>query len=676
MPLEQEWAGEALFRLADWTNCTGEAYFRGLVRGLADVLSVRWVYLSKLHPHKPRHVQVVACWADGGPGANIEYDLAHTPCAEVLTGKACFYPSGVASRFPEDRMLEDLGVDSYAGIPLRGADGLAQGLLIIMHDRPIDAARQDPCTILGLVGGRAAAELERSRVEAQLRQSEEQIRFLSESTPALLWRATTDGRLDYLSPRAAEYCGTSIDALLGHGYVAFMHPDDVAHKLRLWTHARETGQPFEAEYRLRGVDGTYRWQLTRALPARDATGATTRWYGSVVDVDDRRRAEEALRETDRRKDEFLAMLAHELRNPLAPIRHALAVQARSGDDILIAREMRQNMERQVTHLVRLVDDLLDVSRLTTGQITLRRQPVDVRDIVADALETCREIVDAREHRVATSLPPAAAALMVDGDRIRLVQVVTNILNNAAKFTEPGGVIDIDAGECDGALEIRVRDSGIGISEERLPRIFDLFFQSDPLPDRAHGGLGVGLTLARRLVELHAGTLTASSAGPGRGSEFRIVLPRASAAPVHDVVAVQPAAAAPRPSSSLRVLVVDDYVDATRALERLLTVMGHEVIIAHEGKSGIELAERVHPDVILLDIGLPEMDGYSVARHLRALPSMAATRIIALTGYGAERARRTGREAGFDLHLVKPVDADELEAALCAAPSGRPHSRRR
>jgi PAS domain-containing protein len=242
-PLEQESAGEALFRLADWTNCTGEAYFRGLVYGLAEVLSVRWVYLSKLHPHKPRHVQVIAGWADGGPAELIEYDLLHTPCAEVLSGAACFYPSGVAALFPWDRMLADLGVDSYAGASLRGADGQAKGLLTVMHDRPLDVSRQHPCTILELVAGRAAAELERSRVETQLRQSEEQIRFLSESTPALLWRATTDGRLDYLSPRAAEYCGTSIESLLGPRYVAVMPPEDVAHKRRLWHHARPTRPP-------------------------------------------------------------------------------------------------------------------------------------------------------------------------------------------------------------------------------------------------------------------------------------------------------------------------------------------------------------------------------------------------------------------------------------------------
>ena len=271
MPLEQEWAAEALFRLADWTNCTGDAYFRGLVRGLADVLSVRWVYLSRLHPEVPSRVQVMAGWADGEPAEKIEYDLAGTPCAEVLTGITCFHATGVSDRFPLDRMLSDLGVDSYAGTPLRGVDGQAHGLLVIMHDRPMDASRHHPCTILDLVAGRAAAELERNRVEEQLRKSEEQIRFLSESTPALLWRATPDGRLDYLSPRAAEVPRRT---------------DRVAPWLRLCgAHASRrrcaqaavcgrprarTGSPFEAEYRLRGVSGTYRWQLTRALPNRDA----------------------------------------------------------------------------------------------------------------------------------------------------------------------------------------------------------------------------------------------------------------------------------------------------------------------------------------------------------------------------------------------------------------------
>ncbi len=556
-------------------------------------------------------------------------------------------------------MLSDLGVVSYAATPLRGMDGRAKGLLSIMHDGPLDALRS-PCRILELVAGRAAAELERSNVEAQLRQREEEIRFISESGPVVLWTAGPDGLLDYVSPRAAEYCGTSLDSLLGRGYLAYLHPEDVAQTLDPWAHARRTGTPFEAEYRLRRADGTYRWHLARALPKRDTSGTITRWYGSVVDVDGRRRAELALRESDRRKDEFLALLAHELRNPLAPIRHALDVQARAGGDLQTWKDMRETMERQLAHLVRLVDDLLDVSRLTTGQIALRREPVDVREVVADALESCRQLFAARKHRVTTELP--SDPLMVHGDRIRLSQALTNVVSNAAKFTAPGGDIYLDARQFDGTVEICVRDSGVGISEERLPRIFDLFWRSDASPDREHGGLGVGLTLARWLVDLHAGALSASSGGEGRGSEFRIRLPRTTALPARRD-AIPTRHAPPLDSAStLHVLVIDDNVDATNALNRLLRIMGYAVTIAYDGKTGIDMARQLRPDVILLDIGLPRMDGYAVARHLRSLPDLATTRIIALTGYGHDASERV-RAAGMDRHLIKPVDVDELLAAL-------------
>ena len=536
--LEHAWTADALFRLADYTNTTGEAYFRGLVRGLADVLSVRWVYISRLHPELPRHAQVVAGWADGAPAPSMSYDLAGTPCAEVLSGAACFYPTGVAEQFPLDRMLTDMGVVSYAGTPLRGVDGEAKGLVTVMHDRPLGPSRS-PSTLLGLIAGRAAAELERRSVEVQLRDSEA-----------------------------------------------------------------------------------------------------------------------ALRESDRRKDEFLAILAHELRNPLAPIRHALEVQARSGDDVTAWSEMRDTMERQVTHLVRLVDDLLDVSRLTTGHITLRRQAVDVRDVVADALVSCHDLLESKQHTVTVHLP--SEALVVDGDQTRLVQILTNVLGNAAKYTGHGGEIRIDADEADRTIDLRVRDNGVGIPADLLPRIFYLFSQSDGAEAREHGGLGVGLALARWLVELHGGKLTASSEGPGRGSEFRIRLPRMIAGHVSSDSAV-PSTTPVAELPALHVLVVDDYVDATRALERLLRVMGYTVSVAHDGRTAIELAQRLQPDVILLDIGLPKMNGYSVAKHLRSLGS--STRIIALTGYGAEPARERVREAGMDGHLVKPVDADDLVAAI-------------
>ena len=528
MPLEQEWAAEALFRLADWTNCTGEAYFCGLVRGLADVLSVRWVYLSRLHPLKPGHVQVVAGWADGGPAANIEYDLAHTPCAEVLTGTTCFFPTGVAGLFPEDQMLSDLGVESYAGAPLRAADGQAQGLLVIMHDRPIDASRHHPCTILGLIAGRAAAELERSRVEAQLREREEQIRFLSESTPALLWRATPDGRLDYLSPRAAEYCGTTIDALLGHGYVGHMHPDDVARKLRLWNLARTTGQPFEAEYRLRGVDGTYRWQLTRALPERDVTGAITRWYGSVVDVDDRKRAEEALREADRRKDEFLAMLAHELRNPLAPIRHSLAVQARSGDDVTVSREMRRDHGTAGR-----------ASRQAGGRPAGRVAIDDGSDHASPAARRCRGISSATPSRPSRDDrregPPASPriasrALMVDGDRDPARPGRHQHPEQRREVHRADGGRRRDRGRrrdgVDRHPRARHRRRHLRKIACRTSSICSFRATSRPTAPTAVSASDSRWPAGWSTCT--AGTLTATSAGAGCGSEFRIALPRATA----------------------------------------------------------------------------------------------------------------------------------------------------
>src|SRR5262245_6848958 len=281
------------------------------------------------------------------------------------------------------------------------------------------------------------------------------------------------------------------------------------------------------------------------------------------------------------------------------------------------------------------------------------------------MESCRQLFAARKHRVMTELP--SDPLMVDGDRIRLSQALTNIVNNAAKFTAPGGEIYLDARHFDGTVEIRVRDSGAGISAERLPRIFDLFWQSDASPDREHGGLGVGLTLARWLVDLHAGALSASSPGEGRGSEFRITLPTTIAFPARRDSIPKRNAPPLNSASTPQVLVIDDNVDVTNALNRLLRIMGYSVTIAYDGKSGIDIAERLRPDVILLDIGLPRMDGYAVARHLRSLPDLATTRIIALTGYGHDASERI-RAAGMDRHLIKPVDADELLAALSATPA--------
>jgi signal transduction histidine kinase/ActR/RegA family two-component response regulator len=381
---------------------------------------------------------------------------------------------------------------------------------------------------------------------------------------------------------------------------------------------------------------------------------------------ERKRAEEALREADRRKDEFLAMLAHELRNPLAPISNALHVVRLRGDDRDDGvREAWEIMERQVEHMVRLVDDLLDVGRITRGKITLQKQPVDVATVVSRAVEGSRPLIDARRHRLEVVLP--AGPLRVEGDPTRLAQVVWNLLNNSAKYTPEGGRITLAAERGRGEVALRVRDTGMGIPAEALPTIFDLFTQAERTLDRAEGGLGIGLTLVRRLTELHGGAVEAHSEGPGRGSEFVVRLPLLpEEAPA--------AAAAPRdgrrdrPPPRRRVLVVDDNTDSAASLTMLLRLIGHEAHAAHDGRAALGAVEAYRPELVLLDIGLPVLDGYEVARNIRAEAKYDGVVLAALTGYGGEEDRRRSQVSGFDHHLVKPVDLRALQALLASLES--------
>jgi signal transduction histidine kinase/DNA-binding response OmpR family regulator len=359
-----------------------------------------------------------------------------------------------------------------------------------------------------------------------------------------------------------------------------------------------------------------------------------------------------IRESDRQKGVFLAMLAHELRNPLAPILNALHVLRTPDADPEATAQARDIAERQVRHLARLVDDLLDVSRINTDKVELRRGPIDLREAVARAVEAARPLIEARGHELSVSVPDGPLRLTADEDRLE--QILSNLLNNAAKYTEPGGRIALEvAREGDDAV-VRVRDTGIGIAPELLPRVFDLFTQADRSLDRSQGGLGIGLTLVRRLVEMHGGSVSVSSAGVGRGSEFVVRLPLAAgdeaALPTDDGRVDEPADERPK-----RVLVVDDNVDAARILSRLLTAGGHHVDVAHDGQAALEIARERPPDVVLLDIGLPGMDGYEVARRMRAMGDLDRTLLVALTGYGQEEDRRRSRESGFDQHLTKPVD---------------------
>jgi signal transduction histidine kinase/ActR/RegA family two-component response regulator len=378
---------------------------------------------------------------------------------------------------------------------------------------------------------------------------------------------------------------------------------------------------------------------------------------------ERRRIEEELRQADRRKDEFLAMLAHELRTPLAPIRNSLGVLRLAGTDKAAIEHVYEMLERQVSHMVRLVDDLLEVSRITRGKIELQKNDVELALVVQSAVEASRPLIDSAAHQLAIDLPEEPIILHADPVRVR--QVLANLLNNAAKFTKAGGQIWLTVARAGSMAQISVRDNGRGIPAEMLPKVFELFSQVDRTYNRTQAGLGIGLTLVRTLVEMHGGQVEAKSEGPDMGSEFVVRLPVAAAVGgrrLRDQCRAGPISIAPR-----RMLVVDDNRDAADSLGALLKLLGATVSTAHDGAAALEALLTYRPSVMLLDIGMPAMDGFEVARRARERPEGRDVTLIALTGWAQEEDRRRSLEAGFDFHLVKPVDLSALQAILASLP---------
>jgi PAS domain S-box-containing protein len=551
--------------------------------------------------------------------------------------------------------------------------GLANHTVLIRKDgkeRPIDDSAAPIRDAQGHVLGCVLVFrdiTERRRAEQELADEKARLESIVNHAIDGIIAIDENGTVDAFNPAAERVFGYRAEEVIGQNVKMLMpRPFHTEHDGYLANYLR-TGQVtiigIGREVQGRCKDGRV---FPMDLAVSEFRLGNRRYFtGLVRDITERKRTEKqvydlliGLKEGDLRKDEFLAMLAHELRGPLAPLSNMLEIIKRASGNGELLEQARKTMERQMCHLVRLVDDLIDVSRITRSRIELRGERVDLASIIHQSVEACRPLAESARHEVTVTLPPQS--IYLQADPVRLVQVFSNILNNACKYTEPGGKIWFSAERQGSDVVVKVKDTGVGIPPDKLVSVFEMFTQIDRSLERSQGGLGIGLALVKRLVEMHGGSVDASSEGPGRGSEFIVRLPvlieRPGAVPAVSIPeAIQIKAS--------RILVVDDNTDAASSLAILLQMTGNETQMAHDGLEAVEVAEKFRPDVILLDIGLPKLSGYDACRRIREQPWGKSILMVALTGWGQEEDRRRSTEAGFNGHMVKPVDYTALMKLL-------------
>ncbi len=504
------------------------------------------------------------------------------------------------------------------------------------------------------------------RAETLIQESESRFRAIADHIPQLAWMVDAEGYVDWFNRGWLEYTGTTLEDNLGEGWKAVHHPAHVVAVAAKFEKHLSEGIDWEDTFPLRGKDGEYRWFLSRMVAIRDANGKLLRFFGTNTDITRQREVEHTLKQADQRKTEFLALLAHELRNPLAPISNAVQILLQDTVSAEARQAAVRMMDHQLGQMVRLVDDLLDISRISQNKIELRKCQLALAPVVSQAVEAVRPAFAAKQLALTLSLP--SEAITVDGDATRLAQVIDNLLTNAGKFTPNGGKVHLTVETRGQEVLIRVRDSGIGIAAEQLTRVFELFAQVDASLERGQSGLGIGLSLVKQLAEMHGGSVEVHSAGLGQGSEFIVRLPVLAAAAKRLPPPV--VASAPEPVAELcrrRILVVDDNLASAQSLSMLLQLHGQTVQMAHDGIEALALAESFRPEVILLDIGLPRLNGYEVASQLRQQVWGKAIMLIAVTGWGQAADKQRAEEAGFDHHMVKPLRHNELMTILAGLP---------
>ncbi len=518
---------------------------------------------------------------------------------------------------------------------------------------------------------KSSAAAREARARARL--SERRFRVMADGVPAMIWVTDADGAIEFVNREYCSFLGVTQEQVTGDRWKPFIHPDDADAYFSAYADAVTNRESFHARARLKHASGEWRWVESSGVPRFSETGAFLGHVGLSPDITSSVRAQHELKQADRRKDEFLAMLSHELRNPLAPILNAADVLGSGGISPERLQRASAMIKRQSTRMAGLLDDLFDVARIAEGKLTLNLHHVAFAGVIDTAIEVARPALDRKNHRLSVSLPSESA--MLRADPLRLPQVFSNLLTNAAKYTDPGGRVELTASIAGSTLSVCVKDDGIGLPPEALTRVFALFLQWEGANSRAgDGGMGVGLALAKGIVELHGGTIEARSEGLGRGSEFIVRLPLCAAEPA---VAVTPDGdAAASSGDGRRVLIADDNRDASDSLALLLEAAGHEVRVAYDGLAAVSIARTFRPQMALLDIDMPGLDGYAVAEALRAESWGADLAIVAITGWGNEQDKRRALAAGFDAHLTKPVEPQEIKSLLSArrqheAPGGPP-----
>ena len=630
---------------AVWSGLAPDGLIKSLSSVLLTMLDLDLVYIQLF---------------DGGDSAAIDIVRAKQPAAE-----APFLPA-LRALFGGASGRSGLHAPATLAHPLDGRPlhlnairlgiGGDTGLLLVGSARPGFPSEHERL-LLGVSANQAAVVLQRHAAEQALQRSERRFIDLADAAPAIFWVTEADGNCTFLSRGWYEFTGQREEDGLGFGWISAIHPEERAGASQAFMEANAQTREFSLEHRILHVDGSYRWVIDTGRPRFSASGQFLGFVGNVLDITDRKQMEQNQRalfdevaKSHKNLSEFLAVLAHELRNPLAPILTGLEIMRMRADNPETVTNVRGIIERQVKQLSHLINDLLDIARVTNGKVDIKKETIDLKSIVSNAVETSLPLMEKGGHAFSLELPPAP--LPVNADAARIAQVIGNLLTNAAKYTAHGGKIRLTVERDGGAAVVSVIDNGIGIPAESLESVFDMFSQVGRNMNYAQGGLGIGLSLVRQLVGLHDGTVEARSEGAGKGSSFVVRLPiDVASIPVHADAA--PGAAA-QTGKSLRILVTDDNVDAAKTLASLLEMYGHELRIAHGGQQALRIAEQFRPDVAFLDIGMPDMTGYEVARRLRDMPGLERCVIAAVSGWGAKDDLARSQDAGFDMHFTKPV----------------------